>query len=169
MNPYVALMVLGLLALAQVTVVSSAGMAGAKPFLPLLAVVSWGLLRGPMAGLAWALALGAMLDYLSPAPFGYYTVALTAAAGVVALGHGRFYPGHLLLPGIVTVAAALAFTVVQVAPYLASWETLAWSSASLTALFAKSVALSLIWLPLVYFPLRLVAARSRGPRIDWET
>ncbi len=168
MNPYQALVVLGLLALVQVTLVPAAAVAGAKPVLPLLAVVCWGLLRGPWAGLAWALALGAMLDALSPAPFGYYTLALLAVAGVVALGHGRLHPGHLLLPGLITIAAALAFTAVQLAPFAMGQGALAWNSASLAALFAKSVALSLLWLPLMYVPLRLLAARSRGPRMDWE-
>lgn len=169
MSPYLALALLAAVTLAQVTLMPAASLGGTKPFLPLLVVVSWGLLRGPLAAFGWAIALGALLDIASPTPFGYYTVAMLAVAGIVALGHGRLYPGNLLLPGLVAAAATVVFLCVQLAPLILSGGLLAWQQTSWINLFAKSVALSLLWLPLVYFPLRAIAAWISGPRIDWES
>lgn len=168
MSPYLALIILAAVTLAQVTLMPAAALGGTKPFLPLLVVVSWGLLRGPLAGFGWAIALGALLDLVSPTPFGYYTLAMVAVAGVVALGHGRLYPGNLLLPGLVAAAATVVFMLVQLLPLALGGQLLVWQQASWVSLFAKAVALSLLWLPLVYFPLRAIAAWLAGPRIDWE-
>ena len=30
------------------------------------------------------------------------------------------------------------------------------------------LALNLLWLPIIYLPLRVLAHRARGPRIEWE-
>lgn len=168
MSPYLALAMLAAVTLAQATLMPAASLGGTKPFLPLLLVVSWGLLRGPMAAFGWAIALGAMLDISSPTPFGYYTVAMLAVAAVVSLGHGRLYPGNLLLPGLVAAAATVVFLLVQLLPLAFAGQLIAWQQASWVSLFAKSVALTLLWLPLVYFPLRAIAAWVAGPRIDWE-
>jgi rod shape-determining protein MreD len=168
MSAYAALVFLALVALAQVSLMPAAGLGGAKPFLPLLVVVSWGLLRGPTAGLGWALALGALLDILSPTPFGYYTLAMLVVALVVALFHGRLFPRNVLLPGLVVAFATVALLAVQVLPLALGGQVVVWERASWLGLTAKSVALSWLWLPLVYFPLRAVSTWSAGPRIDWE-
>jgi rod shape-determining protein MreD len=131
-------------------------------------VVSWGLWRGPLAALGWGLAVGAMLDAVSPAPFGYYTVSMLAVAGVVAVGHGRLHPGNLLLPGLVVVVATLAFLSAQLAPSVLAGRLVVWQGANLMALAAKSMLLALVWLPVVYFPLRALTRRGEQPRIDWE-
>jgi rod shape-determining protein MreD len=167
MSPYLALAILAGLTLLQVTVMPAAALAGAKPILPLLAVVSWGLLRGPLAAFGWALAAGVMLDAVSPTGFGNYTLAMLAAALVVALSHGRLFAGNVLLPALVAALATAVFVAVQLWPLLTGQWVL-WERGSLAPLFAKSVALALLWLPLVFFPLKGLAGWLAGPRIDWE-
>jgi rod shape-determining protein MreD len=167
-SPYLALALVALTVLAQSTLMPAAALGGTKPFLPLLVVVSWGLLRGRLAALGWALAAGALLDAVSPAPFGTYLVPMLAVAAVVVVCHGRLFPGNVLLPGLVVVLATVAFLLVQLTPFLLGGQPLGWDETSVASLFAKSVALGLLWLPVVYVPLRWLAARSHGPRIDWE-
>jgi rod shape-determining protein MreD len=167
-SPYLALALMGLVTLAQVSLVPAASLGDTKPFLPLLVVVSWGLLRGPLAGFAWALALGAMLDLASPTTFGTYTVVMLCVALVVAICHGRVFPANLLSPGIVAAIATVTCLVVQLAPLAIGGRLVVWDQNAWLSLAAKSVALSLLWLPLVYFPLRALAGRVAGPRIDWE-
>jgi rod shape-determining protein MreD len=167
-SPYAALVVLGLTVLAQITLMPAAAIGGARPFLPLLVVVSWGLLRGPLAALGWALAVGAMLDAVSPAPFGYYIVTMLVVAAVVTLGHGRLFASNLLLPSLLVVAATLAFLAAQLAPIALTGQLTVWQPGDLATLAAKSVLLSLVWLPIVYFPLRALTRWGEHPRIDWE-
>jgi rod shape-determining protein MreD len=167
-SPYVALVVLGVTVLAQVTLMPAAALGDARPFLPLLLVVSWGLIRGPVAALGWALAAGAMLDAVSPTPFGYYLVAMLAVAAIVALGYNRLFASNMLLPALVVIGATLAFLVAQLAPLAISGRLVVWQAGDLATLAAKWALMSVVWLPIVYFPMRWLARWGEHPRIDWE-
>jgi rod shape-determining protein MreD len=167
-NPYSATLLLAALALLQTTVMPSASLGYVRPLLPLLAVVTWGLHRGPISGAWWALAGGIFLDALSPAPVGTYTLPLLAAAGVVALVRARLYPTSLLLPIAVVAAATVAFTVVQRVLLTVRLPGVSWAPGVLTEELLPAIALNLLWLPLLYFPLRSLA-RASQERIEWET
>jgi rod shape-determining protein MreD len=167
-NPYAATITLAALALLQTTLMPAASLGFTRPLLPLLAVVTWGLHRGPVAGAWWALAGGLFLDIVSPAPLGTYTLPMLAAAGVVALVRARLYPTSLLLPIAVAAAATAAFTLVQRGLLSIRLGYLSWAPDTLAEELLPAIALNLLWLPLLYFPLRSLA-RASQERIEWET
>lgn len=168
MTPYLNLIFLGALVVAQSTVMSSAKLGTVKPFLPLLAVVSWTLLRGPLPGAWWAIAIGLILDLASPAPMNVYTVPMLAAVTVVAVGRARLFPGNPIIPWLLTGAATVVFLLVQRAMIPLSGAVIAWTGSTLLREILPAVALNLLWLPVIYVPLRHVARRAAGPRIAWE-
>ncbi len=167
MNPYAATLFLAALVLLQTTVTSHAAVNFTKPLLPLLAVVTWGLHRGPMSGAWWALAAGVFLDIVSSDPVGTYTLPMMAAAAVVAAVRARLHPTNLLLPVAVVAAATVAFTISQ-RILLAVRVPISWSLTTLGEELLPAIALNLLWLPLLYFPLRAIA-RSAQERIEWES
>jgi rod shape-determining protein MreD len=168
MTPYLSVIFLAALVVAQSTVMSAAKLGTVKPFLPLLAVVSWSLLIGPLPGAWWAIAAGLLLDLVSPGPMFLYTVPMIVAATVVSIGRARLFPGNPVIPWLLTAVATLAFLVVQRAMIAFSGAVVVWSWESLTRDLVPAVALNLLWLPVLYVPLRYAARRAAGPRIAWE-
>lgn len=174
MQPYVTVALLAGVVAIQTALVPFAALGSVKPLLPLLAVVAWGLLRGPWASLWWALVLGLIMDAVSPGPFGFYALPLAAVAGVTAIGRGRLAPGNLLLPGLVAAVATGVFSLAQRTLLWTMLETsgnegrLSWSAADLADELLPVVALNLLWLPVLFFPLRRLAAHIAPARIEWE-
>ena len=72
------LMLLG--GLAQSAMIPHIQVAGVYPDLMLILVVSWSLLRGLREGFIVALMAGLILDMLSGAPFGLFTISLACAS-----------------------------------------------------------------------------------------
>lgn len=169
MGPFATLLLLASLTFAQVTLVPSAGLGHAVPLLPLLAVVSWGLVRDGRSGLWWAILAGLMLDLVSPAPMGMYTLPLVAAAAVVAAGRSRVFDRHIVFPAVLAVLATATLLIGQLGLIGLSGGYVDWSGPALAGILAPSLALNLLWLPLLYFPLRALARRSGRPRIEWES
>jgi rod shape-determining protein MreD len=168
MWPYVNLLILVVIVIAQTTVMSAASLGYTKPFLPLLAVVSWVLLRAPLAGAWWALALGLMLDMVSPSPSAFYTLPMMVVVLVAAVGRGRLFPSNLVIPWVLVAVATAAFIVTQRALIPLTGGTVDWSLSVLAREVMPEAALNLLWLPILYFPLRALARRTGGPRIEWE-
>jgi len=168
MTPYAGLLIIGLTVLVQSSVMPAASLGATKPLLPLLVVVSWGLLRGPMAGAWWALAAGLMMDVLSPSPMLFYTLPMLAVAGIVALGRGRLFPSNLLMPWLVVCAATAAFVLAQRALLPLVGGLVTWRPEAVAREVLLELALNALWLPVVYVPLRSLERRVRRPRIEWE-
>jgi rod shape-determining protein MreD len=166
-SPYLAVLILVVIALIQTTVMPFAAFAGVRPMLPLLAVVSWGLCRSALEAAWWALAAGIALDALSGQPWGTYTVPLLAACAVVALASRRLHPTTILLPVAVVAGATIVFGLVQRLLLAMRGQAVPWSLGDLAGEWLLAVLLNLLWLPVLYFPLRAVARASR-PRMDWE-
>lgn len=169
MTPYVYLAILAAIVIAQTTLMPSAALGQTKPFLPLIAVVSWVLLRGPVPGAWWAIAVGLMLDAVSPAPAGFYTLPLLAAALIVSMGRGRFFPTNLLIPWLLVAVATAVFLLTQrlFIPFVGGYVE--WSAPAMAREVFPEAALNLLWLPVLYLPLRALARRASGPRIEWES
>jgi rod shape-determining protein MreD len=173
-NPYATLVFLSLLVTVQTALVPYAALGPAKPLLPLLAVVAWGLLRGPRAAVWWALILGILLDAVSDAPPGFYTLPLLVGAGVTVIARGRMATGNILLPGAIIAVATVAFTLVQralltlIVMRAGAAPPLEWTWTALGEDIVPVVALNMLWLPLLYFPLRFVATRTAPRRMEWE-
>jgi rod shape-determining protein MreD len=171
-SPYLTLAFLTALVAAETAVVPHTSLGLVKPLLPVLAVVSWALVRGRTPALWWAIVLGIVLDAVSPAAFGIYTVPMLAVAAVAATGRTRVFPSNVLMPGFVAAAATVAFTLTQRA-LLGAVEgpghgAIAWRAGALVNDLLPVVVLNLLWLPLLYFPLRTIARRFGPPRIEWD-
>jgi rod shape-determining protein MreD len=152
----------------QSTVMPHAMIAGEPPLLPVIAVVCWGILRGPLAAAWWALALGILLDTISFMPPGFYTVPMLCVAALVAMVGRRLFENNLLLPLGLTVAATVVFTLVQYSLLSLEAAYLPVSVEALTRVTLPVVVLNLLWLPALYFLLRAFARRGGEPRIGWE-
>lgn len=113
MWPYVLLLVLGLIALAQVSLLPVMRVAGVWPDLTLVVIVAWTLLRGARSGLIWALVAGAWLDLVSGGPFGMYTLGLVAATLVAGTGSKVVFRSHLLLALGIVAAATVVQDLIQ--------------------------------------------------------
>lgn len=167
MNPYGAALVLLGAVIAQVALMPSAALGSAVPLLPLLAVVSWGDVRGPRQGVAWALTAGLLSDAMSPKPIGTYTLPLVAAALVVGVGAGRL-ANALIMPAVLAAVATLVFVGGQIVVLGLTGNVVDLHPAALVETIVPTVLLNLLWLPIVYFPLRYLARRSGPPRLAWE-
>lgn len=88
------LVVVGLL---QSTLIPRFAIWGVFPDLPLLLVVSWGLLRGSRQGLLWGFVAGLVVDLFSGAPFGAATVPLMVVGFMAGLGENVVFRNLLLL------------------------------------------------------------------------
>ena len=64
----------------------------------MILVIGWTVLRGPEAGLVWALIGGICLDIVSGAPFGVFTLAMVLTALAAGLFHGRIFGSSVVLP-----------------------------------------------------------------------
>ena len=167
MSPYAVGALLVGLALVQTTVMPYAALGEAKPLLPLLAVVSWGLFNGALAAAWWALGAGLALDVLSDSPIGTYAVPLVLASATVGLVRGRLHPSNLVLPIAVVAAATVAFTLAQRLLLSLRGDAVSWTASAMAEDIMPAILLNLLWLPVLYFPLRAVARASR-PHMDWE-
>ncbi len=168
MNVYATIALLVSVALLQATVAPAASLGGAQPEWALLCVIVWGLLRGPRNGFIWALFLGLMLDQLSPLPVGFYTLPLLAAAWVTTGGRDVAFGTHFVLPMIMTVIGTAVYSLGQLA--LLSFVRggyVPWNVTDLSATLLPILALNLLWLPVVYVPLRALARKGAGPRMEW--
>ncbi|MCE7937964.1 rod shape-determining protein MreD [bacterium] len=165
--PYISAPVLGAIVLAQTTVMHRAMIGSTPPSLPLVAVISWGLLRGPVPALWWAVGLGLMLDVVSPQPAGFHSLPLVGVAAVGVLLGRRLFSTNLLLPlGLVAFGTAL-FSLFQYGllaiEHRLDWAWRPWVDATLPLLV-----LNLAWLPAVYLALRWLARRLGAPAMGWE-
>jgi rod shape-determining protein MreD len=165
---YLSLALLFAIAQAQATVMPEAALGPNMPMLPVIAVVSWAILRGPLAGLTWALILGFMLDWRSPELLGTYTLPLLGVAAIGALGSRRIFNTNILLPAALTVLGTFAFLGVHLLLISLGDAYVVWNRDAIQAIWIPSLALNLVWLPILLFPLRSFAAWLDKPRIDWE-
>jgi len=168
MNPYLAGAFLAGLVILQSTVMPHAMIASTPPLLPVIAVVCWGLLRGPLAALWWALGLGLLLDALSFMPAGFYTVPMLGVAAVVALVGRRLFETNLLLPLGLTALATLVYTLIQYGLLGLGAAYAPLTVEALTRVTVPVIVLNLLWLPAMYLFLRMLARRGGEPRIGWE-
>jgi len=97
MSIYLVIPLLAAAGLAQATLVARVAIWGVFPDLPLLLVVSWGLLRGSRQGLLWGFVAGIFVDVFSGAPFGAATLPLMAVGFLAGLGETVVFRNVLLL------------------------------------------------------------------------
>lgn len=109
MKLYVAALLLLILALVQVTEGHRVAIAGALPSLVLVAVVSWGVLRGGLEALKWAVLGGFWLDMFSAFPAGSHIFALVVVAFLVSLGERALFQSNFAFPMILVFVATFVY------------------------------------------------------------
>lgn len=108
-SPYLIVPLLVVIAVVQSTVMSHLTIAGVKPDLTLLVVISWSSLRGAEEGVLWGFIAGLSLDVVSGAPFGVSTLAMLIVSFLSGLGEVNIFGTHIALP-LITVFFATIFS-----------------------------------------------------------
>lgn len=156
---------LALAALVQATFIPLIAIGGFKIDLPLLLVVSWGLLGAPGQAAIWGLITGLFLDLLSGLPFGTQTFALTSIGLLLGLTQTTIFQTNLLLPPAAAFVATCAYDLVV----LAVLSTLGWAiqldDYALRVILPTAI-LNMLALPIVYFPLQRLY-HLWNPRVQW--
>ncbi|MBN1135893.1 MAG: rod shape-determining protein MreD [Anaerolineae bacterium] len=140
MTIYLLVPFFAIVGLLQATLIPRLTIWGVFPDIPLLLVVSWGLLRGSRQGLLWGFVAGIVVDLFSGAPFGAATVPLMAVGFMAGLGENLLFRNVLLL-----LLAIFLATVVY----------------DLLFLFVVQISAS----PLQAAPLKGI---SEGSRVEWS-
>lgn len=167
MGPYATSALLAVLAIAQLTIAPHAALDGAFPSLPLLAAVCWTVLRGPRDGLILAIGGGLLLDLASPAPIGMYSLSFAAATLVVGGGRALTNARGMLLTAVLVAVGTATAMAVQLALVAAAGGHVVLEARSAWELLIPAVAMNLVWLAVVYPPLRHLARRLGGDRLEW--
>lgn len=114
-NIYIAIPIMGLLAILQTAVLPRFPIAGVAPQLLFLVALAWGLLRGLQEGLIWAFIAGIWVDLFSMAPIGVSSLAFMAGVGVAILAQRILPPRRLLSVILLAGLATLVYLAVYVA------------------------------------------------------
>jgi rod shape-determining protein MreD len=149
---------LALVAIAQVTLLPLISIAGFKPDLALMVVVSWGMLAPIGEAAQWGFIVGIFLDLASGLPFGIHTLVLTSIGILVGLGQATFFHGNLVAPPIAMIASTLLHSIL-ILGILAffNWR-IDWNDYLLRITLPTAI-LNTFAMPLVYFPLQQLQHR----------
>ncbi len=109
MNPYLSVVLLGIVAILEIGLQPHLGYMGATPDFMLLSVSMWSLVQGPLEGVFWALVGGFLLSIFSGGPVGILAFGMIPAALLAGLGQTRFFGGWLHLPVVVTFLAYITY------------------------------------------------------------
>ena len=167
MRPYLlALMLLAVVQL-QLSAMPATALDGAIPSLPLLIAVSACLLLGPDQAAWWAVFMGWLLDWRSGS-FAAYSLPLIGVVMLAALGRRRVFSGGMLLLTALTVLGTLLHLGIQLLLAERWAESGLWTPQLLAGIALRATLVNLLWLPVVFVPLRLLARRLNSPSIGWE-
>lgn len=166
MNPYLHFGILFGLALLQSTVMPKITVLGVHPDLVLMAVTSWSLLRGAEEGMLWALISGVILDLLSGAPFGVYSLALLTIGFAAGLGQRNMLRVDILAPIVAIPLATLAYLLITMALLSVLGWDMEWG-ARVGAVVLPSILVNSLGMPFVYLPARLLHRRVAREEISW--
>lgn len=118
MGSVIGIVLLGLLAVLQASLVNHLRLLDGRPDVVLLAVVGWSLAAGPGPAMTWGLIGGLFLDLLSGHPFGTCALTLTIIAYLTSRAASRFWSAHPLTPLAVILVASAVFYSTELAALL---------------------------------------------------
>ncbi|HRA20472.1 MAG TPA: rod shape-determining protein MreD [Anaerolineae bacterium] len=161
-----ALMLTGAVQL-QLSAMPAAALDGAIPNLPLLVAVSACLLLGPEQAAWWALLMGWLLDWRSGS-FAAYSLPLLSVVLLAGLGRRRVFTGGLALTAALTALGSLLHLGVQLL-LAGRWaESGLWTPQLLAGIALRATLVNLLWLPVVFAPLRMLVRWLAPPSMGWE-
>jgi rod shape-determining protein MreD len=158
---------LTVLALIQDVVLTRISIGGGQFDVVLVAVIAWGLLRGPAEGMIWAFIGGLVLDLFSGGPMGGITLALL----IVAFLAGQQWGSEL---GLAYIQLILLTLVLSFLYHMLLLVVLGWRGYpvnwvySLPRVAAPSAALNAVLAPLVYRPLIWLDRRTRPEGLTFD-
>ncbi len=166
MTIYLVVPLLIAVVLVQTTIMPHLTVWGVFANLPLLFVVSWGLIQGKKEGAVWGFVAGVAMDLFSGAPFGAATLALMAAGFLAGLGEATIIRAHFALPLVAAFLATVVYSlcfmiVVQVAGQPVFWWESFWR------IVLPSAALNAVLMPLILLPMRSLYVRFHHDEMEW--
>ena len=166
MTIYLVLPLLAIVAILQTTLLPSLAIWSVFANLPLLVVVSWGLLRGPREGALWGFLAGLMVDLLSGAPFGAATVSLIAVGFLAGLGETTVFRARIALPMIVMFLATIVYELLFLLIVRISGQGVVWLD-SIVRLVMPSAVLNAVLTPVVFLAMSWLYARFGREEMEW--
>lgn len=166
MTIYLVVPLLFAVALLQSTVVSHFQIWGVFADLPLVIVVSWGLLRGPREGLIWGFVAGVALDIFAGAPFGAATFALMAVGSLSGLARFTGFRSEIALPMGAVLLATVIYDIIFLIVVWISGYPVYWLD-SLFRLVLPSAVLNTVLTPVVIVIMRWLNARFGREGMEW--
>ncbi len=166
MTIYLVVPLLTIVAILQSTLVSHFRIWGVSADLPLLVVVSWGLLRGSREGLIWGFIAGVAVDLFSGAPFGAATFGLMAAGFLSGLGQSTVFRSQLFLPLIAMLLATIVYDILFMLVVWISGYPVSWLD-SLFRLVLPSAVLNAVLTPVVFVIMRWLNTRFGREEMEW--
>ncbi|MFQ5577040.1 MAG: rod shape-determining protein MreD [Anaerolineae bacterium] len=109
-NPYLIAGILIIAGLLQSTLAPFLRLRGVHPEWVVCVILAWSFLRPFNQALGLAFAGGLVLDSLSAAPFGVFTVSLLAMAALAHFWHNRLSAGAFALPVLLALPYSVLFT-----------------------------------------------------------
>lgn len=134
--------------------------------LPLLIVVSWGLVQGPKEGIVWGFVAGVAVDLLSGAPFGAATLSLMAGGALAGLGRRSVYAAHVVFPAGIMFLATIVYDVLFLSIVWISGQPVGWLD-SFFRIILPSAVLNALLMPVVFLAMRVFSARFVREEMEW--
>ena len=166
MTIYLVVPLLAVVAILQSTLVSHFRIWGVFADLPLLVVVSWGVLRGPREGLIWGFVAGLMVDLFSGAPFGAATFGLMAVGLLSGLGKSAVFRSQIALPMLTVLLATVIYDIIFLIVVWISGYPVAWLD-SLFRLVFPSAVLNTALTPVIIIVMAWLNARFGREEMEW--
>ena len=161
MSLWIAVPLILLAAVCQVTFLPLVNVLGYKIDFALVLIVAWGLLGKIGEAAVWGFIAGIFLDFTSGLPFGAHTIALTGIGLLMQFAQGNAVRDNLILPHAAILAATFSYHL-----FLLFILTLLNPSLGLSDYLVRvtlpSAILNMLALPLAYFPLQWLASRRIG-------
>lgn len=161
MNYYLLILLLGLAALLQTTLVPALQVFNAVPNLVLLVVVGYTMEYGSQRGLIWAFIGGLWLDLLAGTPFGASAIALLITVAVIGLMSANLFRGHVLVVALGGLLAGVLYGLIMVAILTLLGRQTQWLTAIVGVILPNAV-YDAVLLPLLYPVVRWVGGVVNG-------
>ena len=165
MTLYFVIPMLIAVALLQVALVPHLMVWGVFADLPLLVVLSWGLLRGGREGALWGFVAGLFTDFFSGGPFGAATLSLMAAGALSGLGQNIVIRHYFLLPPLMALLGTVVYDLLFLLIRAASGHTVLWLETVMRIVLPSAV-LNAALIPLILGLARLLRRRFGQEAIE---
>lgn len=166
MTTYLVVPFLVVVVILQATVVPRLAVWGVFADLPVLLVVSWGLLRGPREGILWGFIAGVAIDILSGAPFGAATLPLMLVGFLSGLGKNSAFTAHIVFPVAIMFLATVLYNVCFLLIVWISGQPVVWLD-SFVRIVLPSAVLNAVLAPIIFLPMQWLHARFGQEEMEW--